>query len=79
MKVLSKEEMQNCSAVEVLMKLRLYVILNESNNTIEVSSAELQWVIEKLMYIVCKTWLNIVFMNNNQFKLESHWHIDRTY
>ena len=42
MKVLLKEEMQNCSAVEVLMKLRLYVTLNESDNAIKVSSVELQ-------------------------------------
>ena len=42
MKVLLKEEMQNCSAVEVLMKLELYVILNESDNVMKVSSIELQ-------------------------------------
>ena len=42
MKVLSKEKMQNCSAVKVLMKLELYIILNELNNIIKVSSAELQ-------------------------------------
>ncbi len=62
MKVLSEEKMQNCSAVKVLMKLRLYVILNESDNAIKVSSVKLQWIIEKSMYIVCKTQLNIVFM-----------------
>jgi hypothetical protein len=42
MKILSEEEMQNCSAVEVSMKLRLYVTLNESNNVMKANSAELQ-------------------------------------
>ena len=42
MKVLSEKKMQNCLTVEVSMKLRLYVILNELNNTIKVSSVELQ-------------------------------------
>jgi len=53
--VLSEEEMQNYLVVKVLMKLRLYIILNESDNIIKASSTELQWVVEKLMYIVCKT------------------------
>jgi hypothetical protein len=42
MKILSEEEMQNCSAVEVSMKLRSYVTLNKSDNIMKASSAELQ-------------------------------------
>ncbi len=42
MKVLSEKEMQDCLAVKVFMKLRLYVTLNESNNVMKISSVELQ-------------------------------------
>ena len=62
MKVLSEEEMQNCLVVEILMKLRLYIILNELNNVMKVSSIKLQQIVEKLIYIVCETQLNIIFM-----------------
>jgi len=55
MKILSEEEMQNCSVIKKSMKLRLYVILNELNNVMKISSIKLQQVIEKLMYIVCET------------------------
>ncbi len=55
MKVLSEEKMWNCLAVKVLIKLRLYIILNESDNVMKASSVKLQWVVEKLMYIVCET------------------------
>ncbi len=55
MKVLSEEKMQNCLVVKILMKLRLYIILNESDDIMKVSSAELQQIVEKLMYIICKT------------------------
>jgi hypothetical protein len=61
MKILSEEEMWNCSAVEVSMKLNC-ITLNESNNVMKASSAELQWIVEKLMYIACDTQSNIVFM-----------------
>jgi hypothetical protein len=46
MKILSEEEMQNCSAVKVLMKLRLYITLNKINNLMKVSSTDLQWIVE---------------------------------
>ena len=62
MKVLSKEKMQNYSVIKVLMKLRSYVILNKLNDVIKANSIELQQVVEKLMYIVCETQSNIVFM-----------------
>ena len=62
MKVLLKKEMQNCLILEVSMKLRSYVMLNESDNVMKTSSAELQWVIEKLMYIVCETQSDIIFI-----------------
>ncbi len=55
MKVLSEEEIQNYLIIKVLIKSELYIMLNELNNVIKASSAELQWVVEKLMYIVCKT------------------------
>ncbi len=42
MKVLLKKEMQNCLILEVSMKLRSYVMLNESDNVMKTSSAELQ-------------------------------------
>jgi len=62
MKILSEEKMWNCSAVKVLMKLRLYVILNEIDDARKVSLIDLQQIVEKLMYIACNTQLNIVFM-----------------
>jgi hypothetical protein len=62
MKILSEKKMQNCSAVEVSMKLKSYITLNEMNNVMKVSSVNLQWIVEKLMYIACETWSNIVFM-----------------
>ena len=62
MKVLSEKEMQICSAVKVSMKFELYVILNKSNNAMKVSTVDLQQIVEKLMYIACKTQSNIVFM-----------------
>ena len=42
MKVLLEEEMQNCSVIKVLMKLKLYITLNELNNIMKASSTELQ-------------------------------------
>jgi len=54
--------MQNCSAVKVSMKFELYVTLDKSNNAMKVSTVNLQWIVEKLMYIVCKTQSDIVFM-----------------
>jgi hypothetical protein len=44
------------------MKLRSYVTLNKSDNIMKASSAELQWIVEKLMYIACDTQSDIVFM-----------------
>jgi hypothetical protein len=46
MKILSKEKMQNCSVVEVSMKLRSYVTLNESDNIIKANSVKLQQIVE---------------------------------
>ena len=54
--------MRNCSTVKISMKSELYVTLNKSNNTMKVSTADLQQIVEKLMYIACETQLNIVFM-----------------
>jgi len=62
MKVLLEEEMQDCSAIKVSMKSELYIILNESDDAIKVSTVNLQQIVEKLMYITCKTQSNIVFM-----------------
>jgi len=62
MKVLSEEEMQNCSAVKVLMKSELYVTLDKLDNAMKVSTVNLQWIVEKLMYIACKTWSDIIFV-----------------
>ncbi len=64
MKVLSEKEMQDCLVIKVLMKLRLYVMLNESDNVMKISSVELQWVVEKLMYIICETQSDIIFIIN---------------
>jgi len=44
------------------MKSELYITLNESDNAIKVSTVNLQWIVEKLMYIVCETQSNIAFM-----------------
>ena len=54
--------MQNCSAVKVSMKSELYVTLNKSNDAMNVSTVNLQQIVEKLMYIACETQSNIVFM-----------------
>ncbi len=42
MKVLSEEEIRNCSAVKVSMKSELYVTLDKSDNTMKVSTVNLQ-------------------------------------
>ena len=60
--VLLEEEMRDCSAVKISMKFELYVTLNKSDNAIKVSTVNLQWIVEKLMYIACKTQSNIVFI-----------------
>jgi len=60
--VLSEEKIKNCSVIEISMKSELYVTLNELNNTMKVSSINIQQIIEKLMYIACNTWSDIVFM-----------------
>jgi len=44
------------------MKSKSYVTLNESNNAMKVSTVNLQWIVKKLMYIVCETQSNITFM-----------------
>jgi len=62
MKVLSEKEMQNCSAMKVLMKFELYIIFNKSNNAMKFSIVNLQWIVKKLMYITCKTQSDIVFV-----------------
>jgi len=54
--------MQNCSAIKVSMKSESYVTLNKSNIVMKVSTVNLQWIVEKLMYITCKTQSDIVFV-----------------
>ena len=54
--------MKNCSAVKVSMKSELYIIFDKSNNAMKVCTVNLQQIVEKLMYIACKTQSNIVFM-----------------
>ena len=59
--VLQEEEMQNCSPVEVPMKLKLFITLNEAGDSDEVNLKNLQQIVEKLMYIACSTQFNIAF------------------
>jgi len=54
--------MQNYSTVKVSMKSESYIILDKLNDAMKVSTADLQQIVEKLMYIACKTQSNIVFM-----------------
>jgi len=61
MKVLLKEEMKNCLHVEILMKSKLFIILNEMNDVIKANLINMQQIVKKLMYIACNTQLNIVF------------------
>lgn len=53
--------MQNCFIAEVLMKSESYIMLNKQNDTIKINSTDLQYIVEKLMYIVCDTQSNIIF------------------
>jgi len=55
MKVLLEEEMRDCLHVEILIKLRLFITLDETDNVMKASWADMQWIVEKLMYIVCNT------------------------
>jgi len=54
--------MKNYSYVEIFMKSESFITLNKINNIIKASSTDMQWIVEKLMYIVCNTWSDIVFM-----------------
>ena len=53
--------MQDCSPVEVLMKLRSFITLNEVGDSDEASLKNLQQIVEKLMYITCSTQSDIAF------------------
>jgi len=44
------------------MKSESYITLDKLNNAIKVSTVNLQQLVEKLMYIACKTQSDIVFM-----------------
>ena len=59
--VLQEEGMQNCSPVKILIKLRLFITLNEAGDSDEVSLKNLQQIIKKLMYIACSTQSDIIF------------------
>jgi len=48
--------------MKVSMKSELYITLDKSNNVMKVSTVNLQQIVEKLMYIVCETQSNIIFM-----------------
>jgi len=55
MKILSEEKIKDCLHIKIFMKLKSFITLNEMNNVMKVSSADMQWIVEKLMYIVCNT------------------------
>ena len=59
--VLQKEEMQDCSPVEVPMKLELFITLNKAGDSDKASLKNLQQIVEKLMYIACSTQSDIAF------------------
>ena len=42
MKVLSKKEMKNCLYVEIFIKSKSFITLNEMNNVMKASSANMQ-------------------------------------
>ena len=58
--VLQKEEMQDCSSVEISMKLRSFITLNKAEDSDEVSLKNLQQIVKKLIYIACDTQSDIV-------------------
>jgi len=49
MKVLLEKEMRDCLHVEILMKSKLFIILDKLNNAMKVSTVNLQWIVEKLI------------------------------
>ena len=59
--VLQEEGMQDCSPVEVSIKLKSFIILNEAGDSDEASLKNLQYFVEKLMYITCSTQSDITF------------------
>jgi len=60
--ILSEEEMKNCSHIEIFMKSESFITLNEMNNVMKASSTNMQWIVEKLMYIVYNTQSDIVYV-----------------
>lgn len=54
--------MQDCSSVEISMKLRSFIILNKAEDSDEVSLKNLQQIVKKLMYIACDTQSDIAFV-----------------
>ena len=71
--------MQDCSPVEISMKLKLFITLNKAGDSDEASLKNLQQIIEKLMYIACSTQSDIVFtvvfMVVSQSESEGHSHL----
>ena len=59
--ILQKEEMQDCSSVKILMKLKSFITLNEAGDSDEASLKNLQQIVKKLMYIACSTQPDITF------------------
>ena len=59
--VLLQEGMRDCSPVELLMKPGSFITLDEPEDTDEVKLKDLQCIVDKLMYIACRTRPDITF------------------
>jgi len=62
MKILLEEEIRDCLHIEIFMKSKLFITLNKTDNVMKASLVNMQWIVEKLMYIACDTWSNIIFV-----------------
>ena len=54
--------MQDCSPVEISIKLRSFITLDKAGDSNEVSLKNLQQIVKKLMYIAYSTQSDIAFI-----------------
>jgi len=61
-KVLLEEKIKNYLHIKIFMKSESFITLNKMNNVMKANSVNMQWIVEKLIYIACNTQLDIIFM-----------------
>lgn len=60
--LLKKKNLTNCNVPIIPIKAGLGIEINKSNDYDKANFGMYQWLIGKLIYLACKTWLDIAFV-----------------